>query len=118
MTPDKWLIAAAQPYAGEMLQSLSENDIAGSYERISLTPSVPQGIMHAHPVHLMKGGRMECCSVIGTWKQTGSCTIELCYGSITEFVVVSPAWDRELDKPTLMMSGLSNKGICTWYKKQ
>lgn len=118
MTPDEWLTAAAQPYAGETLQDLCEDDIAGSYERISLTPSVPQGIMHAHPFCLMKGGRMECCSVIGTWKQTGSCTITLSYGSTTESVIVSPAWDRERDKPTLMMSGLSNRGVCTWYKKR
>lgn len=118
MTPDEWLIAAAQPYAGEILQPLPESVFIGCYERISLTPSVPQGIMHSHPVQLMKNGRMECCSIIGTWKKTGACTLEFHYGNTTETIIASPAWDHELGKQTLMMSGLSNKGICTWYKKQ
>lgn len=117
LTPDEWLIAAAQPYAGESLQSIEEADLLGDYERISLTPSIPQGIMCAHPFRLMPEGRMECCSIIGTWKQTDGHTLTLSYGNITETIIVSPAWDHELDRPTLTLSGLSNKGICTWYKK-
>lgn len=118
MTPDEWLIAAAQPYAGEMLQVLSEDDFIGNYERIALTPSIPQGIMCAHPMRLMKNGRMECCSVIGTWKMVSDYTLTIQYGAITEFIIASPAWDKELERPTLMLSGLSSKGICTWYKKR
>ena len=116
LTPDEWLIAAAQPYAGETLQPLSEKDLIGDYERISLTPSVPQGIMHAHPFRLMKNGRMECCSIVGTWKKTGEYTLTVSYGNTTESIIASPAWDHELNRPTLMLSGISNKGICTWYK--
>ncbi len=118
MTPDEWLIAAAQPYAGEKLQPLSEDDFIGNYERIALTPSIPQGIMCAHPICLMENGRMECCSVIGTWKMVSEYTLTIQYGNITEFIIASPAWDKELERPTLMLSGLSNKGICTWYKKR
>lgn len=117
LTPDEWLIAAAQPYAGETLQPVSESDLSGNYERICLMPSVPQGIMCAHPFRLMENGRMECCSIVGTWEKTGSYTLCLRYGSITENLIVSPAWDHELDRPTLMLSGLSDKGLCTWYKK-
>lgn len=118
MTPDEWLIAAAQPYAGEKLQTLSEDDFIGNYERIALTPSIPQGIMCAHPMRLMENGRMECCSVIGTWKMAGEYTLTIQYGTITEFIIASPAWDKELERPTLMLSALSDKGICTWYKKR
>lgn len=117
LTPDDWLIAAAQPYAGESLQPVEETDLLGDYERISLTPTIPQGIMCAHPFRLMPDGRMECCSIVGTWKQTDSHTFTLSYGNITETLIVSPAWDHELGCPTLMLSGLSSKGICTWYKK-
>lgn len=117
LTPDAWLIAAAQPYAGETLQSIEEADLLGDYERISLTPSIPQGVMCAHPFRLMPEGRMECCSIVGSWKQQDSHTLTLSYGNITETITVSPAWDHELDCPTLTFSGLSNKGICTWYKK-
>ncbi|MCM1386849.1 MAG: arabinan endo-1,5-alpha-L-arabinosidase [Bacillus sp. (in: Bacteria)] len=118
LTPDEWLIAAAQPYAGETLQTLSESDIIGSYERIALTPSIPQGIMCAHPMRLMENGRMECCSIVGTWKMVSEHTLTIQYGTITETVIASPAWDKELERPTLMLSGLSNKGVCTWYKKR
>lgn len=118
MTPDEWLIAAAQPYAGETLQTLTEDDLIGNYERIALTPSIPQGIMCAHPMRLMENGRMECCSVIGTWKMVSKYTLTIQYGTITEFIIASPAWDKELERPTLMLSGLSDKGICTWYKKR
>lgn len=118
LTPDEWLIAAAQPYAGEMLQPLSANDLIGSYERIALTPSVPQGIQCAHPLRLMENGRMECCSVIGSWNMSGACTLTVQYGNTTENLIASPAWDRDLDRPTIMLSGLSDRGICTWYKKR
>lgn len=118
LTPDEWLIAAAQPYAGETLQALTAEDMTGNYERIALTPSVPQGIMCAHPMRLMENGRMECCSVIGSWEMTGEHTLTIRYGNTTEFIIASPAWDKELDRPTLMLSGLSNKGLCTWYKKR
>lgn len=117
LTPDEWLIAAAQPYAGETLQPLTDGDLTGSYERIALVPSVPQGIMHAHPFRLMPNGRMECCSIIGTWEKTGDYTLTIRYGNTVETLIASPAWDHELHRPTLMFSGLSNKGICTWYKK-
>lgn len=118
LTPDEWLIAAAQPYAGETLQALATQDLVGHYERIALTPSVPQGIQCAHPMRLTENGRMECCSVIGSWHMTGDHSLIIQYGSTTETVISSPAWDRELDRPTLMLSGLSDKGICTWYKKR
>lgn len=118
LTPDEWLIAAAQPYAGETLQALATQDLVGHYERIALTPSVPQGIQCAHPMRLTENGRMECCSVIGSWKMTGTHTLTVWYGNTTETIVASTAWDRELDRTTLMLSGLSDKGICTWYKKR
>lgn len=118
MTPDGWPIAAAQPYAGEQIQPLSAEDLLGYYERISLTPSVPQGIQSAHPFRLMEGNRMESCSVIGSWHMKDHVTLELQYGNITETVIASPAWDHEREKPTLILSGLTDTGICTWYKKR
>ena len=39
---------------GKTLQPISENELLGNYERISLTPSVPQGIQCAHPFKLME----------------------------------------------------------------
>ena len=61
---------------------------------------------------------MECCSVIGFWNMSGAYTITVQYGNTTESLIASPAWDRELERPTIMLSGLSDRGICTWYKKR
>lgn len=118
LTPDDWLIAAAQPYAGETLQSVSTDDLLGNYERISLTPSVPQGIQNAHPFKLMPDNRFEAASVVGTWKMVSDNALTIHYGNTSEYLIISPCWDKELNRPTLMMSGLSDKGICSWYKKR
>lgn len=118
MTPDHWPVAASQPYAGEQLQALAGNDLTGYYERISLTPSIPQGIQNAHPCRLMEKGRLEICSVIGSWQMIGEYTLKLQYGNITEYLIATPGWDHELNRPTLLLSGLTSTGICTWYKKR
>jgi len=118
LTPDEWIIAAAQPYAGETLQTIYEDDLLGNYERISLLPTVPQGIQCAHPFKLMPNGRFEAASVIGTWKMVNDHALTINYGNTSEYLIVSPCWDKELDRPTLIMSGLSDKGICAWYKKR
>lgn len=118
MTPDGWPIAAAQPYAGEILQTISESELIGNYERISLTPSVPQGVQCAHPFKLAENGHMECCSIMGTWKMVSDNALTIQYGNTTEYLIASPAWDRELNRTCIILSGLSNKGICTWYKNR
>lgn len=118
LTPDEWLIAAALPYAGEELCPLTQEDLLGSYERISLTPALPQGICCAQPFELLKGGRMECCSVIGSWHMSSDHALTLHYGDITEYLIASPGYDRDENRPCLMLSGLSDRGVCTWYKKQ
>ncbi len=118
MTPDHWPIASSQPYAGESLQPLTAEDTAGYYERICLAPTVPQGIQHAHPCVLADNGRLEICSVTGTWRMADPHTVILQYGNTTERLTASPGWDHELDRPTLLLSGLTDQGICTWYKKR
>lgn len=118
MTPDNWFVAASQPYAGEQVQPLTAEDLIGYYERISLTPSIPQGAQHAHPFRLLDGGRMESCSVRGTWNMKDDFTLETKYGNITEFIIATTGWDWELERPTIILSGLTSTGICTWYKKR
>ncbi|MBR6638015.1 MAG: hypothetical protein IKK96_04050, partial [Lachnospiraceae bacterium] len=55
---------------------------------------------------------------VGTWKMVSDNALTISYGNTSEYLIISPCWDKELDRPTLMMSGLSNKGFCTWYKKR
>ena len=151
LTPDEWLVASAQPYAGEVLQKLSDQDITGFYERICLTPSIPQGVQCAHSIKLLLNHSIESGSVKGTWELIGEYIVNelyLCvlhpnlieytadtksqnantkcvyyilqihYGKQTETLIASPAWDWERSCPTIMLSGLNDNGICTWYKKR
>lgn len=118
MTPDGWPIAMGQPYNAESLLYVRDELLLGDYERIELRPSIPQGIQHAHPMKLLPNGRLEMASVIGTWKRTSDYEIQLEYGPITEFVHFEKGLDKEKNKTTVVMCGLTNQGICSWGKKE
>lgn len=117
-TPDGWLIAGAQPYARETFRIARPPVIPGVYERIELRPAVPQGIAHAHPLILHEDGRLESCSIRGSWKQIDEYTLEFTYGPVTEYVHVEKGLDHDINRTTVLLSGLSDRGICTWAKKQ
>ena len=117
-TPDGWLIAGAQPYAREAYPIAEPAMIPGAYERIELRPSMPQGIMQANPLMLCEDGRLECCSVRGRWRQTGADTLEFTYGPITEYVHIEYGLDHDINRTTVLLTGLNSRGICTWAKKQ
>lgn len=118
MTPDGWPIALGQPYNAEKLLEVRDALLIGEYERIELRPSIPQGIMHAHPMKLCEDGRLQMASVIGTWERVGKFELKLSYGSITEFVHFEKGLDKENNKTTVVMCGLNSQGICTWAKKE
>lgn len=117
-TPDGWFIAGAQPYAEETYRIAREHIVPGIYERIELRPSIPQGISHAHPLRLFENGRLECCSVIGRWMRVDDFTLEFQYGPVREYVHIEKGLDRDINKTTVLLSGLTSQGICTWAKKQ
>lgn len=117
MTPDGWPILASQPYAEETFRIAREPVIPGKYERIELRPSIPQGIQHAHTMVLREDGRMECGSVVGRWHSLDEYSLELEYGPIKEFVHIEKGLDVDLNKSTVLLTGLTNQGICTWGKK-
>ncbi len=118
MTPDGWPIAMGQPYNAETLLVVRDELLLGDYERIELRPTIPQGVSHAHPMKLLPGGRLEMASVIGTWERVGECEMKLSYGPITEFVHFEKGLDKEMNRTTVVMCGLTSKGICTWAKKE
>lgn len=118
VTPDEWLIAASQPYAEETFRMARDPLIPGIYERIELRPSIPQGIAHAHPMTLFEDGRLECCSITGSWKRLDDYAMELSYGPVREYVHVEKGLDRDINKTTVLLAGLTSQGICTWAKKK
>ena len=117
MTPDGWPIAASQPYAEETYRKARPPVIPGRYERMELRPSIPQGIMHAHAMTLHEDGRLECGSIVGTWHSLDEYSLELEYGPIREFVHIEKGLDVDLNRSTVLLSGLTSQGICTWGKK-
>lgn len=116
LTSDGWPVTAALPYAGEVPQPVDASELLGHYERISLAPSVPQGIQHAHGFALLPGNRLEMGSIVGEWHQTGERTFQFRYGPHVEEAEALPGWDRDRDVPCLTLSSLSNRGIINWYK--
>ena len=115
---DGWPLASPEIYTGEKECALSKDDVVGKYERIRLTPDIPQGIQTSTNMELYEDGT----GIFGvltrvTWKMIDEQHICIKYANTEEIYQVSPAWDYELWKPTLILTGKDNKGICLWGKK-
>ncbi|MFC4099479.1 arabinan endo-1,5-alpha-L-arabinosidase [Paenibacillus xanthanilyticus] len=116
-TPDGWPLLNPQRYAGERIQPIDRASIVGEYERIKLTPLIPQSVLNSVPMTLFEDGRFECCSIVGQWEQTGETTIAIAYGSVVETCLLTPAWDWQRNKPTLALAGLDQRGVAVWASK-
>ncbi|MCD8119888.1 MAG: arabinan endo-1,5-alpha-L-arabinosidase [Lachnospiraceae bacterium] len=114
---DGWPLVVPEQYSGEYSQPLPEHTLIGSYERLKLAPSVPQGITHSVPLKLRPHGKLELCSVPGRWSIVNDSTIRLTYANTTETLKVIPVWDYQLWRPTLAFTGKDEHGICVWGKK-
>lgn len=115
---DGWPLASPEIYTGEKLVSLTVENIVGKYERIRLTPSIPQGIQVSTAMELKSDGTATFGVLTRVhWEMTGENTVILRYANVEEVYQVAPAWDYELWKPTLILTGKDNKGICLWGKK-
>lgn len=118
MTPDGWPIALGEPYNAETLLRVRNTLLYGDYERIELRPSIPQGLQHAHLMRILEGGRLEMGSVIGSWTRVDDFSLKLEYGPITEYVHFEKGLDKEKNKTSVIMGGLTSQGIATWAKKE
>jgi arabinan endo-1,5-alpha-L-arabinosidase len=116
-TKDGWPVLNPMRYAGERRQRIERKDIVGQYDRIRLAPAMPQGVTNSVYLKLNANGRMECCSIVGTWKMSGEDTITISYGPVKEELIVCPAWDWEKMEPTLALTGVDSKGIAIWGRK-
>ena len=116
-TPDGWPLVSAQPYSGEKDQKIEKEELVGYYEKIVLMPSLPQGIQTAVPMKLGKDGYYECCSIQGKWEYIGNNMICIIYGPNKEICYAGAVWDHESNKPTVALTGMSEKGIACWAKR-
>lgn len=115
---DGWPMASPEIYSGEKLCPITKDDLVGYYERIRLTPTIPQGVqtstsLELHPDFTATLG----ISTKATWEMVDEYTFKLMFAKTTETYKVIPCWDYEEWKPTLAITGVDNNHICVWGKK-
>lgn len=118
ITPDGWPIVQADVYSHETYPLVRDEVIPGDYERIELRPSVPQGIMYATPMTLGADGQLTMSSVVGRWERTGDYELRFEYGDTTEYIHIEKGRSLENEKTTVLLTGLTSTGLCTWGKKR
>lgn len=116
-----WPVVSAETYSGEIEQEIPEEELIGFYERIDFVPSLPQGIATSVPMKLGPDHYYECCSIQGGFeyqvKPDQSNVLQISYGPNRAKCHVSAAWDRERNQPTIILSGITDKGNAFWAKK-
>jgi len=114
---DGWPLLNPCEYAGEKSAEFERSLLVGKYERIKLSPTIPQGIQTSVPMQLFENGNVEIASVMGHWNLLDSSTLEICYGNIVETYVITPAWDWDYWCQTISITGKDQFGIAVWGKK-
>lgn len=122
-TREGWPVASPERYAGEKPQPVTEGNLQGQWERLSF-PMAWTGTERSEPIRLLRGGQLESEHGNGKWtfQEPNELTMQWIADNrnegapMTEKVLVSPAWDWENDKPTLVFTGMDEKGISIWGK--
>lgn len=114
---DGWPLASPMIYAGEKEQPITTEVVARTYERINLTPAIPQGIAHSVKMELKEDGEVFISdSTKGHWDMMGDNTIQVAYGKNVEEYKVIPGWDYELWCETVVLTGKNKDYTCIWAK--
>ncbi|OPJ64417.1 lipocalin-like domain-containing protein [Clostridium oryzae] len=138
-TSDGWPVISPECYKEFKKSSLLSEKIIGHYEFVKLTPTLPQGVFNSVSLDIlditMQGasstrnswavkmpenteGRVELGgSIRGAWKLIDFETIEFTYANYKETCIIKEAWDNELDKLTIILTGKDSNGIACFAKK-
>ncbi|MDR6723935.1 arabinan endo-1,5-alpha-L-arabinosidase [Paenibacillus amylolyticus] len=117
-----WPVVSPERYAGETVQDIPKSYISGEWEGMELDPSV-DGQVQASPFTLQRNGKVTSENDSGTWTFDGKHTLTIEWkernsnGASTEELQLLPSWDWELSKPTLVVTGLNDRGIAVWGKQ-
>lgn len=116
---DGWPVISPENYAGEKPQPIPHDAVAGRYEWITLSPTIPQSVIGSAPATLTVTGTMHISSYTRCkWALLGDdelfCDMT---GGHTLRARVLPAWDHENSRPTLVITGITNDGIAVWAKR-
>ena len=111
--------APAQPEtASQAEEEVPAEEIPGRYEWITLTPTVPQSVIGCAPATIMPHGGMNISGhTRNKWEKVGDYGFKMDMGAYQYEGAVATAWDAEQNKPTLIITGIRNDGVCFWAKK-
>ncbi len=113
---DGWPIVMPERYAGEELETLSAELIAGTWDYISIGDNT-NSMLNSHKLRLDSDMTLEYGDVSGTWTFDGKHTVTLNIGDETVTAIVSPAYDRDRETSTLMFTGTNEDNVQKWGKK-
>ncbi len=118
---DGWPMVSPENYAGEpYTQKFTVDDVAGRYEWVTLTPTVPQSVIGCAPATIMPHGGMNISGhTRNKWTLEGDNTFKMTMGAdiFTVEGKLSTAWDAEQNRPTVVITGIRSDGVCVWAKK-
>lgn len=118
---DGWPMVSPERYAGEKKQPLSKDVIPGTWEAVVLV-KYDNLQLQSEPLKLLKDGKIDDGSKKSTWEFSGENILTLnLYDDKNEVVVtydckVIPAWDWELNKETIVFTGIDKTGVAIWGK--
>lgn len=116
-TADGWPVVSPERYAGEKMQPVPEADLTGEWQRI-LHQRLIDGVVESDSLRLLPGGRIGSEDSKDTWTFDGDHTLTLHWdGATKETVLVLPSWDWELNRASLVFTGLDDEGQAVWGKK-
>ncbi|WP_160724408.1 arabinan endo-1,5-alpha-L-arabinosidase [Bacillus sp. USDA818B3_A] len=123
-TDDGWPVVSPERYAGETEQKVSESNLIGEWQQISLN-RFDDGVQRSTKLQLLANGKIKDGKGKSQWELTGKNTLKLSvydpgnapedYWDIT--VKVLPTWDWENWKGTLAFTGMNQEGTVIWGKK-
>lgn len=108
-TKNGWPLVSPQRYAGEEEQEIPEEIVKGEWEFVVLDPAVNTPI-------LSKVASVNTNRKVA-WKKGSNEFVFVHEGEKYEGKVL-PAWDWEKWRPTLVFTGISDKGIVLWGKSK
>lgn len=132
-----WPLFSAETFAGEHTQDMKPEWVVGRYEFVKFIPTLPQGILDYVSLKLLAPdmerisntkenqtvsghamGRVELGGCMrGSWKFINATTLEISYCNYVENYRILPAWDSELNQPTIILTGKDNLGRACFAKK-
>ncbi len=121
-TSDGWPVVSPERYAGETIQAIPKRMISGSWETI-IQSKETNGKVRSKIIQLLPNGEVNDNKNVGKWKFDGDHTLEITWqdhkgkASSVEIIQFIPSWDWELNKPTLVYTGMNNLGEVIWGKQ-